>query len=359
MPSPLHIPVATISQIMPHPNADSLDIAQVLGWQCVVGRDQFKEGDACVYFPPDTVLPKDLSDAWGVTNYLDRGRIKATRLRGEPSFGLVMPRDEVLPPPTDVIFEIGEDVSSYFPGVAKWAPPSREKQRGQGKYIDNPDHLPGDARFPDYTHIHNLRNFPDLIGNDEFVVITEKLHGTNSRIGIVDGQWMAGSHHVRRGEGDALYWSPKPVVEAMITSLAKHHKQVVLYGEILGSDVQSLDYGYEGHKGYAAFDLMIDGRYVDYWTFWNICALYDVPVVPIIKVGMLENFAIEAVRKYSKGNTAITQYNDDGSIKPLHLREGVVVKPLIERHDPKIGRCILKYVSDDFLLAKKSDFAEV
>jgi len=47
----------------------------------------------------------------------------------------------------------------------------------------------------------------------------------------------------------------------------------------------------------------------------------------------------------------------DGYAK--HLREGVVVKPLIERHDLKIGRAIAKYVSDDYLLAKHSDFAEV
>lgn len=91
MPSPLVVPVATIRAVTPHPNADSLDIAQVLGWQVVVGRNQFKEGDKVVYFAPDVVLPRELSDAWGVTQYLSKQRIKATRLRGEPSFGLVMP----------------------------------------------------------------------------------------------------------------------------------------------------------------------------------------------------------------------------------------------------------------------------
>jgi hypothetical protein len=105
--------------------------------------------------------------------------------------------------------------------------------------------------FSEYTHIANLRHYPDLIGSDELVVVTEKLHGTNSRIGIIDGEWVAGSHRVQRGEADALYWSPKsqPGVEALITALAKHHRQVILYDEILGSDVQSLDYGFEGHSG--------------------------------------------------------------------------------------------------------------
>lgn len=353
MPSPLHIPVATISSITPHPNADSLDIAQVLGWQCVVKKGSFGPGSPCVYFAPDTVLPRDLSDAWGVTDYLDKGRIKATRLRGEPSFGLVMPRYEVLPPPSEVIFEVGEDVSSYFPGVTKWTPPTRESQRSHGKHIANPDHLEDDSRFPAYTSIHNLRHFPGLIGSDELVVVTEKLHGANSRIGIIDGQWMAGSHHVRRGEGDALYWSPRKHAEAMVSALAKHHKQVVLYGEILGSDVQSLDYGFQGHEGYAAFDLMIDGRYVDYSTFAGLCYRFDIPEVPLLYEG---NFDFDVIRRAARGNAV---FSPDCHSEPAHLREGVVVKPLIERHDPKIGRVILKYISDDFLLTKKTDFAEV
>jgi len=35
-----------------------------------------------------------------------------------------------------------------------------------------------------------------------------------------------------------------------------------------------------------------------------------------------------------------------------HIREGVVVRPTIERIDPKVGRAVLKYISDEYLLAK-------
>src|SRR6266567_1907665 len=86
MPSPLVIPVATISQIKPHSNADSLEIAEVLGWQCVVQKDRYHAGDKVIYIAPDALLDKELSDAWGVTPYLDRGRVRSVRLRGEPSF---------------------------------------------------------------------------------------------------------------------------------------------------------------------------------------------------------------------------------------------------------------------------------
>jgi hypothetical protein len=60
------------------------------------------------------------------------------------------------------------------------------------------------------------------------------------------------------------------------------------------------------------------------------------------------SYGFQLVRDFAKEVTLL------GDAK--HLREGVVVKPLIERHD---GRIVLKYISDDYLLAKHSDFAEV
>jgi RNA ligase (TIGR02306 family) len=356
MPSPLRIPVAMISQIAPHPNADSLDVAQVLGWQVVVGRNQFADGDKVVLFPPDTILPRELSDAWGVTQYLDRGRIRATKLRGQPSFGLVMPAH--IPE-----WNVGDDVAADFPGVAKWEPPVREvKQRRQGQHGQTPrplypNELPRHALFPEYTHIENLRNFPNLFDPGEIVVVTEKLHGTNSRIGIVDGERMAGSHKVRRGEGDTLYWSPwsQPGVEAMLAALAKHHKQVVLYGEILGANVQSLNYGYKGHEGYRAFDLMINGKYIDFMTFTVLCGWYGVSAVPLL--AFCNFFSLEKIRHHAQGKTLLLPDDDDEV--STHIREGIVVKPLIERCDPHIGRVVAKYVSDDYLCMRKSDYAEV
>ncbi len=341
--STLIVPVATINSIRPHPSADRLDIAQVLGWQVVVKRGEFHEGQAVVYFPVDTVLSKEFSDHLGVTSYLSKGRIKATRLRGEPSFGLVIAA------PEDAGFTVGDNVAERYPWVSKYEPPTREAaQRGQGKFIDNPDAVPRNPLFPEYTHIENLRHFPDIFADGELVVVTEKLHGTNSRIGMVNGEWLAGSHRMQRGQGDALYWSPRKHAEKLVESLGKHHKQVVLYGEILGADVQSLDYGYKGYEGYRAFDLMVDGRYVDYATFWDTAFDFDVPTVPVFRQ---IPFSFEEIRRFAGGTSTLRSAN--------HLREGVVVKPLIERHDPRVGRVILKYISDDFLLAKKSDFAEV
>ncbi len=83
-----------IDSVGPHPNADRLELARVRGWQTVVRKGMWTEGDECVYVPVHAVLPLELSDKLGVTQYLSKGRVRAARLRGEVSYGILMPHAE-------------------------------------------------------------------------------------------------------------------------------------------------------------------------------------------------------------------------------------------------------------------------
>jgi hypothetical protein len=47
---------------------------------------------------------------------------------------------------------------------------------------------------------------------------------------------------------------------------------VILFGEVFGSKVQSLHYGQVGAFGFVAFDLLVDGRYLDAEAFAIRCA---------------------------------------------------------------------------------------
>lgn len=156
--SSLIVPVAEIRDIHPHPNADTLDVAEVLGWQVVVKRGTFAPHDRVVYFPPDTVLPVELSDRFGVTQYLDRQRIRCTRLRGEPSFGLVMPVE-------NDTWEIGDNVAEYY-GATKWEPPTRENRGrgGGGTFIPNPHQVPRNPLFAEYTEMRICAIIPICSG---------------------------------------------------------------------------------------------------------------------------------------------------------------------------------------------------
>jgi RNA ligase (TIGR02306 family) len=329
--SSLIVEVCRIDRVLPHPNADLLELAHIKGWQCVVPKGKYGAGALVTYVPIDAVLPPELSERLGVTKYLSNGRVRCARLRGEPSFGLIMDLE-------DPSWPEGADVRERY-GITKYVPPLRPSA--------------GDAAEPHplfvgYTDVENLRNFPGVFEGGEEVLVTEKLHGTNCRVGLVEGEWMAGSMEVRRkqppegAEASNTYWFPTtlPGVKGLLEELAGSHRQAILFGEVFGSKVQNLNYGRRGEFGFAAFDAMAEGRYLDAPQFLELCARHGVPVVPVLHRGP---YSLAQVKHLAEGPTTL-----GGS----HVREGVVVRPLRERTDPKVGRAVLKYIGDGYLFAK-------
>ena len=49
--------IQRINSIEPIEGADRIELAHVLGWQCVVNKGQFQPGDLAVYFEVDSFLP--------------------------------------------------------------------------------------------------------------------------------------------------------------------------------------------------------------------------------------------------------------------------------------------------------------
>lgn len=108
--------IETISEILPHGNADSLEIAKVLGWQVIVRKGEFKAGESVVFIPIDTILP----DApWSA--FLKKSdkpiRLNTIKLRGQYSQGLVQPLS-ILPEHVRG-WQIGADVGGEL-GVKKY-----------------------------------------------------------------------------------------------------------------------------------------------------------------------------------------------------------------------------------------------
>jgi RNA ligase (TIGR02306 family) len=337
--SSLIVPVTEIEKLSPHSNADALELAQVLSWQLVVKKGEYQVGDKIVYFPIDTLLPLELSERFGVTKYLSKQRIRCAKLRGEPSFGLAVRPDRA-------DWQSGENVADYY-GVHKYEPPVR---LGAG------DAEQSHPFFWEYTDIENMRNFPTIFEPGEMVFLSEKVHGTSSRAAIIEGELMAGSKAVRRKRpqeenfASNIYWYPLSLepVRRLIETLGEGKKQLILFGEVYGSKIQSFHYGHKGILGYRAFDLLIDGKYLDWPDFCQVCAEFGVETVPIVET---LPFDLESVKRLSEGKTLLMEQEP-------HIREGLVVRPLHERTDPKIGRVILKYVSDSYLFGEKSDFTD-
>lgn len=350
MSSSLIIEVCKIGNIRPHPNADKLEIATVKGWQTIVQKGQFQEGDLIIYIPVDSVIPHQLADKWNVKNYLggsNKDRVRCARLRGEMSFGFVIKNEEG--------WEEGTNVSEHY-GITKYIPPVRPHAG---------DAAPDDPLFDRYTDIENMRNFPDVIHDGEEVVITEKINGSCNRIGIeiLDDeniQFKAGSHKIKRKMPPVeemennTYWFAylQPNVRALLNYIAvaeqfKDVKTATLFGEVYGKvrgGHKSMHYGKPNTLNFVAFDLQVNGKYLDYFKFKELTEMFCVPTVPVLSI---EPFCMESAKKHSQGDSILASLNGDN-----HMREGCVIRPVRERIDPQIGRVILKFLNDDYLVLK-------
>jgi hypothetical protein len=67
----------------------------------------------------------------------------------------------------------------------------------------------------------------------------------------------------------------------------------------------------------------------------------EIKMVPILYIGPYSRAILD---QHTNGSTCM----EGGA----HIREGVVVKPTIERYDPSLGRVALKSVSEAYLLRK-------
>ena len=362
MPSDLIVDVVAISGIKPHPNADKLDIAIIKGWQVVVAKDSYTNGQMVVYFPPDCLIPEALAGHLGVTDYLSMrqyeygtfGRVKAIKLRKEPSYGFAadLPSFASIPG-FDTVVE-GDSVAELL-GIRKWEPPQRSSDSAQKTKIIKT--IPG---FTKYIDIQNLRNFPNMFEDGEEVIVTEKIHGTNSRCGLVDNPQYAwykpwtwgkknifavGSHNVTRKVGSAkLYDIPlTDSVKLLLTTLKKQDaaSSVIVFSEIYGASVQDLGYGLD-EPTFAVIDVKVDDEYLSWSDVKTLCSLFNVQHVPELYRG---KYNYDLIRVLAEGKTMLMSHD-------IHIREGCVVKSATESRHPRYGRKIAKFVSDNYLFRK-------
>lgn len=359
--STLKASVEKVAALSSHPNADRLELATVLGWQCVVQKGRYKEGDLVVYIPIDSVLPEELeAKIFGPDSKvkLHNHRVKTIKLRGAHSQGLVVE-------PTDlgISGSEGDDVTAKL-GITKYEPPLPGFQSFNGsskrKKVEN-------SNFKKYTSIENVKNYTKLFKPEDDVVITEKIHGTNFRAGWVPfeantlfkkikklfgfapkHEFIFGSHNVQldldllsKPEDNVYAWA---VVQHDLMN--KLQKGEVVYGEIYGPNIQKgYHYGKKDkEKGLVVFDIQKDGKYLDRQEFLNAIEAIGVSIPPTVFKGQ---FGAADLNKLVDGDSLL-----DPSQK---TREGVVIKPAKE-NTCYAGRKILKAINPEYLLKDPTDF---
>ena len=352
--------------LTPHPNADKLEIGQVDGYQFIVGKDQFKDGDLGVYIPEQAVVPDELISQMGLTGRLSgpqANRVKAVKLRGVVSQGLFYrPAGDALPghwdDGTDVAEELG--IKKYEPEVPTYLRGEMAQRPGntpKSPRIPHPDQSSAPTAvdtdvFGSYD-LENIKHFPNALIQGQPVIMTEKLHGTCLCVGIIGGEEVVSSKGVA-AKGFVLkpsetntYWRAARQFNLFdrlrIFLDAEHLDEVMLYGEILG--VQDLMYDLApGELTFRAFDLKTRDGFMSYGPFLQTCRLYGIPTVPVLYHGPFSQAKLD---EHTSGKSSLAD----------HIREGVVVRPLIETYHPHIGRLVFKSVSPAYL-TRKGDTTE-
>ncbi|CAL9610110.1 RNA ligase (ATP) [Streptomyces sp. Tu 3180] len=342
---------AEVLTVHGHPGADALELAQVGLYRAVVAKGAYRTGDAAVYIPEQAVLPAGLIEELGLTGRLaggGRDRVKAVRLRGELSQGIVC-RPKALAD-VDLVraAEDGTDFAELL-GITKWVPPVPPAMNGEVESA--PGLLP-------WVDIENIRRHPEMFTPGEPVVLTEKVHGSACLLTYVADEERV--HVSSKGFGSRslalkedprnLYWRAVRGhgVAEVAAELAGRlgARRVGVFGEVYGAGVQDLTYGADGRRdtlGYAVFDVSaeIDGRVR--WLDAAELLRGRLPLVPRLFEGPYDS---ERVLEIATGRETV-------SGRELHLREGVVIRPAVERYSAVTGgRAIAKAVSPAYLTRK-------
>ncbi|MBO5552120.1 MAG: 2'-5' RNA ligase, partial [Lachnospiraceae bacterium] len=116
--------IQRIYDIEPIEGADRIELAHVLGWQCVVNKRQFKPMDLAVYFEIDSFLPIRpefefmRASSYRKTDIMGEGfKLKTMKFKGKLSQGLLLPVSTFPEIPGDV--QLGDDITELLK-VRKW-----------------------------------------------------------------------------------------------------------------------------------------------------------------------------------------------------------------------------------------------
>jgi RNA ligase (TIGR02306 family) len=302
-----------------HPDADRLDIATVKGYKCIVGRDSVRIGQNVVLIQPDTVLPNELH--FEMFNKRSN-RVRAQKLRGVWSFGIVMPFESFPDSILDKIFnlEVGSDISTIL-GVSKYEAPVPQCMDARGN-------LPLGLPKTDEERWQNLVNEMRL---GETVDVTLKVDGQSASYYCFkdqsSGEWRTGvtsrSLDIKLDASNnyTTMESRYDILNKLKAYCEIYDVSLAIRGEIYGSGIQS--FGKNPHakqpKNIAMFSVWNHDKHcyespVSQHNVNKLCTVFGIPTVPTIEEAV--PLTKELIEKYSTGIKTIDE-------KPF---EGVVIK---------------------------------
>lgn len=356
--------IVKIEKIEKHPGADSLEIATVLGDYPVITKiGEYKVGDAASYIPIDTIVP-DMEQFYFLCplsreKYEEDGevkerllgpkypvgsvpekyrRIKAKRIRGNYSQGML-----TFPFPG---MQVGESIVAVF-NLKKWEEQEEENLPGlkntKGANAAKP---PEGWHIPKYD-IDGIRKYLACLAEDEEIVLTEKLHGSNASF-CHDGTrlWSKSRNFYKKQDSDDMWWDI--AIRYDLENKLAQFPMMVFFGEIIGQ-VKGFRYDSKIEEG----RLLSTVHFFDIWDAVKMRYLdYNDRVEMILKAGLSSVPELYKGRWLGKEH-AYKYAEGQSTLNTKHIREGAVLVSVKERYEPRLDRRLqLKIVGEGYNLQK-------
>ena len=347
--------IQIVHSIEPIEGADRIELAHVLGWQCVVNKGQFKPMDRGIYFEIDSFLPIRpefefmRATSYKKTDLMGEGfRIRTQKFRGQLSQGLLLPINQFSEIKSklrnvenaDDSIEIGTDVTEIL-GVRKWE--MEEKATTGGTVIGN---LPYDIPHTDETRIQAEPELLQAFAGLEYYIST-KMDGSSHSIGIDDnGFHVTGHNYEYKDDGSSSFYNlvKERGYQEQLEEFVETEglKTLTIQGELCAPGIQQNRLKLRQPEWYV-FNVREDGKRVSLKRLQEVCKALKLTTVPIeeVDIDLPSKYpTIEALLERADGN-----YPNGGK------KEGIVIRPTEPVYCGIIDAPLsMKVVSNKYLL---------
>jgi len=354
--------VVRIEKIDRHPNGDNLDIAIVNGnYPVIIKRDQYFVGQLVSYISIDSIVNLLLPEF----SFLDRPRIRARKLRGIYSQGLLVD--------APAGFKEGDSLLDHF-GLKKFVYPEEVEDlmnlpEEEKKYYLFPKidqqflaKVKGRNAAPPpkgwtalYYDLDSVRKYGHLFIDGETVICTEKCDGCSAFFRYDGEQFYVKSRNWFKKKPDDpksdTWW--EVATQLNLEEKLSKFTDYGIYGEIYGHvtpffyDCKVIDSKIE-HK-FRIFDIydFKNNKYLDYDDMVDIANQLGIKTMPLVYEGPWK--ADKSLYALAEQDTFFETFIPQAT----KIMEGIVIRPKFERVESHVGRVILKLKSERYNLAKK------
>ena len=338
--------IQKITNIREIKGADKIAVAEVLGWEVVIRKEEFKIGDLCIYIEVDSIVPERKEFEFLKER---KYRVRTIKLRGQLSQGLCLPLSIL--PSKFFDYKEGQDLTEKL-GIVKYDPEAAKEQR----MLDNinvtkksriekflmrnkwyvgfftKEKSKGWPKFIKKTDEERIQKLPWICETEKDTIFTatEKLDGQSATYALLRiKRWLLKdkfkfivcSRNIYLKKPDnSSYWTiaKQCNIEQVLKNLMlKNDEYIILQGEIIGEGIQKNKYGVKGYDFYAFNLIHSDNKKLEDFNMRFYLSQQNIKCVPLLSNNFILDSDIHKCIELAKGYSSLNYKT---------YREGMVIR---------------------------------